>query len=91
MDVSDFNENYLNTLPDKLSKESKQVFLLGDFKINLLNYNDHQPTNKYLDSLSSNSFIPYILQSTRITSHSETLIDYIFSNTISHETISGLW
>ena len=91
MDVSDFNENYLNTFPDKLSKESKQVFLLGDFKINLLNYNDHQPTNKYLDSLSSNSFIPYILQSTRITSHSETLIDYIFSNTISHETISGLW
>ena len=72
-----------------LSKEQKQVFLLGDFNINLLNYNDHQPTNDFLDSLASNSFIPYILHPTRITSHSKTLIDNIFSNYISHEIISG--
>ena len=32
-----------------VSKERKQVFLLGDFNINLLNYNDHQPTNDFLD------------------------------------------
>ena len=89
MDVSDFNKNYLNTLLDKLSIENKQVFLLGDFNVNLLNYNDHQPTNEFLDSLASNSFIPYILQPTRITSHSKTLIDNIFSNIISHEMISG--
>ena len=89
MDVSDFNKNYLNTLLDKLSKENKQFFLLGDFNINLLNYNDHQPANEFLDSLASNSFIPYILQPTRITSHSKTLIDNIFSNIISHEMISG--
>ena len=89
MDVSDFNKNYLNTLFDKLSKENKQVFLLSDFNINLLNYNDHQPTNEFLDSLASNSFIPYILQTTRFTSHSKTLIDNILSNKISHEMISG--
>ena len=69
MDVSDFHKNYLNTLLDKLSKENKQVFLLGDFNISLLNYNDHQPTDGFLDSLASNSFIPHILQPTRITSH----------------------
>ena len=61
MDASDFNKNYLNTLLDKLSKENKQVFLLDDFNINLLNYNDYQPTNKFLDSIGSNSFISYIL------------------------------
>ena len=72
-----------------LSKEQKQVFLLGDFNINLLNYNDHQPTNDFLDSLASNSFIPHILHPTRITSHSKTLIDKIFSNYITHEIISG--
>ena len=70
-------------------KERKQVFLLGDFNINLLNYNDHQPTNDFLDSLASNSFIPYILHPTRITSHSKTLIDNIFSNFISPDIISG--
>ena len=87
MDVSDFNKNDLNTRLDKLSKENKQVFLLGDFNINLLNYNDHQPTNEFLDSLASNSFIPYILQPNRITR--KTLIDNIFSNINSHEVISG--
>ena len=73
----------------KLSKENKQVFFLGDFSIDLLNYNDHQPTNEFLDSLASNSFLPYILQPTRLTSHSKTLIDNIFSNVISYEVISG--
>ena len=67
MDVSDFNKNHLNTLLDKLSKENKQDFLLGDYNIDLLNDNDHQPTNEFLDSLASNSFKPYTLQPTRIT------------------------
>ena len=89
MDVLDFKNNYLGQIFESVSKERKQVFLLGDFNINLLNYNCHQPTNDFLDSLASNSFIPYILHPTRITSHSKTLIDNIFSNYISHEIISG--
>ena len=89
MDVLDFKNNCLNQILEILSKEHKQVFLYGDFNINLLNYNDHQPTNDFLDSLASNSFIPYILHPTRITSHSKTLIDNIFSNYIFHEIISG--
>ena len=59
MDVSDFNKNYLNTLLDKLSKENKQASLLDDFTINLLNYNDHQSVNEFLDSLASNSIMQY--------------------------------
>ena len=59
MDVSDFNKNYLNTLLDKLSKESKQASLLDDFTINLLSYNDHQSANEFLDSLASNSIMQY--------------------------------
>ena len=78
MDVSDFHKNYLNTLLDKLTKENKQVFLLGDSSTNLLNYNDHQPMDELSDSLASNSFIPYILEPTRIPSHSKTLIDNFF-------------
>ena len=89
MDNTDFNKNYLNPILDKSSKENKQVFLLGDFNIDLLNYNDHQPTNEFLDSLASNSFLPYILQPARLTDHSKILIDNIFSNVISHEVNSG--
>ena len=80
MDVLDFKNNYLNQIFETVFKERKEDFFLGDFNINLLNYNDHQPTNGFLDSLASNTFIPYILLPTRITSHSKTLIDNIFSN-----------
>ena len=89
MDLTDFNSNYLNKLLENISKEQKSIFLLGDFNVNLLNYNEHNPTNEFLDSLASNSFIPLILQPTRITSHSNTLIDNIFSNIIDPDIISG--
>ena len=89
MDLTDFNSNYLNSLLEKISKEQKSVFLLGDFNINLMNYNVHNPTNGFLDSLASNSFLPYILQPTRISSHSKTLIDNIFTNINLADSISG--
>ena len=41
------------------------------------------------DSPAFNLFIPLTLQPARITSHSSTLIDNIFSNVIDPDTISG--
>ena len=40
MDLTDFNCNYLNQLLENISKEKKSIFLLGDFNVNLLNYNE---------------------------------------------------
>ena len=88
MDLTDFNCNYLNKLLENISKEQKSIFLLGDFNVNLLNYNEHKQTNEFLDSLASKSFISLILQPTRITSHSNTFIDNIFSNVIDPDIIS---
>ena len=87
MDLADFNCNYLNKLLQNISKEQKSIFLLGEFNVKLLNYNEHNQTNECLDSLASNSFIPLILQPTRITSHSNSLIDNIFSNVIDPDII----
>ena len=42
-----------------------------------------------MESLASKSFTPLVLQPTRITSHSNTLIDNIFSNVIDPDIISG--
>ena len=36
MDLDEFNDNCLNTLLDKISKENKSVFLLADFNVDLL-------------------------------------------------------
>ena len=74
---------------EKVSQEQNQIFLVEDFNINLLNYNMHQPANGFLDSLASDSIIPYILQPKRLTSHSRTLIGNILSNIVSSEIISG--
>ena len=90
MDLTDFNCNYLNKLLENISKEQKSIFLRGDFNVNFLNYNDRNQTNEFLDSLASNSFIPLILQPTRITSHSNTLIENIFSNVIDPDIIPGI-
>ena len=89
MHLTDFSSNYLNKLLENISKEQKSIFLLGDFNVNLLNYNEHNRANEFLDSLASNSFIPLILQPTRITSHSNNLIDNIFSGIIDPDIIPG--
>ena len=45
MDHIDFNCNFLNKLLENISKEQKSIFLLRDFNVNLLNYNEHNQTN----------------------------------------------
>ena len=72
MDFTDFNCNYLNKLLQNISKEQKYIFLIGEFNVNILNYNEHNQTNEFLDSLYPNSLIHLILQPTRITSYSNT-------------------
>ena len=36
MNLNEFNDNYLNILLQKISKEKKNVFLLGHFNVDLL-------------------------------------------------------
>ena len=49
MDAWDLN-SLINQLLDKISKEKKPIFLLEDFSINSLNYNEHYSTNEFVDS-----------------------------------------
>ena len=79
MYLSDFNDGYLSPLMEKLPS-SKHTFLLGDFNIDLMKSDEDEDTSTYFDTLASQSFIPHIIQPTRITPHSKTLIDNIFSN-----------
>ena len=81
MDVTEFS-NILHNLLKKINQEQKTVFLLGDFNIDLMHYNDHKPANEF-------SYLPNIIQPSRHTSYSRTLIDNIFSNVILKDIISG--
>ena len=80
---------YLNFVTDKVNKETKYCTMQGDFNLDLLKIDSHTMADNFLNIMGSNFFQPYILQPTRITDHSATLIDNIFFNSIEHFTISG--
>ena len=63
---------------------SKYCAILGDFNFDLLKFENHYPTNDFINIISSFCFQAHILQPTRITDHSKTLIDNIFFNSLEH-------
>ena len=80
MEISDFNKYYLSNVIEKLSLENKKIVLLGEFNVDLLNYDSNQDVSDFLDTMHSNLLLSHITSPTRITAKSSTLIDNIFSN-----------
>ena len=89
LQINDFKSDFISPLLLKLQKKSsKRIFLLRDFNVDLLKYELSEPINNFMDTLSSNSFLPHILLPTRI-SKTSTLIDNIFSNSTSFDEIES--
>jgi exonuclease III len=78
----------LDELLKHLNQRKYQVVLLGDVNIDFLN--SHQPTERYLDMLYENNFIPVITKPTWITDHTKTLIDHIYTNTPIDQVVSDI-
>ena len=81
--------DFLNSTIEKIDGENKFYVILGDFNLDLLKLDSHPDTDNFLNTLESFNFQPHILQPTRITDHSQTLIDNIFFNSFEHLTLSG--
>ena len=60
MEVSDFNEFYLEKILKIITKENKKVVLMGDFNINILKYDIDPNASNFLEIMYSNSVLPYI-------------------------------
>ena len=89
MHSKEFNDLFLKSLTERLTKENnKEVILLGDFNIDLINSNSNDNASEFLDVIYSSNLLPHITSPTRLTSRSHTLIDNIFSN-INEECTSG--
>ena len=73
--------NYLDNLLQKLGKENIHIYLMGDFNLNLLNYESHSDTNDFINTMVSHYLLPYV---------SSTVIDNIFSNITDFDTKSGI-
>ena len=79
--IKEFIEQ-LTPILNKINKEGKFCYLLGDFNVNLFNINTHEGTSTFSEFLFSFSYIPIINRPTRVTTNSATLIDNIFTNNI---------
>ena len=75
---------------DKIKKENKIYYLLGDYNINLFNIEKHLPTSEFIESLFSYEFMPFINKPTRDTGETATLIDNIYCNHTTNSEIAGL-
>ena len=89
MNPTEFIDIYLSELLQKLSREDKTIMLMGDFNIDLLKYDTNKDSTMFLDIMYTNFLLPYRKIPTRVTTHSKTLIDNIFSNNIEDGLISG--
>lgn len=74
----------------RIKTRQKVMFICGDFNIDLLNPNNHKMTEDFINTVFSLGLYPQITRPSRITSHSATLIDNIFTNIIQNNTVSGL-
>src|ERR1043165_8156647 len=89
----DFFNTEFESLIDLLTvykNRNKRIFLAGDFNIDLLASETHIPTADFADCLTSHHFLPLILQPTRITTTTATLIDNIFTNSPASVTNSAI-
>ena len=87
--INDFIPVFENCL-QKTNTEHKQVYIMGDFNIDLMKYTGNAVCN-FLSAIHSNFFIPLIDKPSRMTDRSISLIDNIFTNNFDLNVSSGLF
>ena len=82
--------DYLQSIFGKMNKGNKQIFVCGDFNLNLLKTDTSVNADSFLNLMLSNFCQPLILKPTRFNNISApSLIDNIFMNTLDPSTVSG--
>ena len=74
-------ENFENCFGKFLKKiKTKISYVLGDFNLNLLDYDTNCKVKSYCDTVFSHNFIPIINKATHVTNHHSSIIDHILTN-----------
>ena len=61
---------------------NKNVYICGDFNIDLLKIEVNNETKVFIDTMYSMGLFPLIIRPSRLTEFTSTLIDNIFSNIV---------
>ena len=60
------SENYFNDSFSKNERNDKKIILVGDFNINVLNFENNKKVEKFLNQVFSHNMIPTINKTTRV-------------------------
>ena len=84
-----FVNGFLKRILNEIGKTKKNCAILGDFNIDLSKYESEESSRDFYDTFSSFGFRPLIMQPTRVTSRSATIIDNILINDITTQSVGG--
>ena len=66
------------------------INIIDKYHLDLLKFSTHDKTNYYIETLFTQGYLPLITKPTRVTSHSATLIDHIYTNKIDCDITAGI-
>ena len=86
-----FCEEFTHLL-QSLENSNKNIYLAGDYNLNLLKINENVICSDFFDVLTAHSYFPKITFPTRLTDRNGTLIDNFFCNfdQLTKQTIAGI-
>ena len=88
--ISSIFLTHLDSVLKKVSKENKEIYLCGDFNIDLLKINKGSYFLDFYNILNSYGILPSIIHPTRVVEGQQpSLIDNIFTNNLKDELCSG--
>ena len=80
---------YMEMTLNKISNEQKDTYICGDFNSDLLKLDRVSNYKKFYEQMCSYGLLPQIIQPTRTTDNSATIVDNIFTNNMNNNKISG--
>ena len=88
-DINVFNK-YMDSSLKKLVDEKKEIYVCGDFNIDLLKLHEEEKNLEFFGNMTGHGLLPFIIQPTRVVeSQTPSLIDNIFSNNIQDSVVGG--
>ncbi len=81
------SNNFIKIFDDALSQlrrhNKKQILIAGDFNIDLIKYNSDENSQQLINTAANHGLAQVISRPTRVTDHSASLIDHVYTNRIS--------
>ena len=88
--INNFNTKW-DAVMKTLNTTKNDIYLLGDFNIDLLKYDTNSHINDFINTTLAHSFIPKIDKPTRITHNTATIIDNIITNSTTTNSVTGIF